>query len=74
MNEMEQKTCVRFPEARESDHDRIRIVKEEECYSFVGRQGSTQDVRLGNGCHHRSTILHELMHALGFVHEHSRRS
>ena len=74
MTEMEEKTCIRFRQVKESDSDRIRIVKERHCGSHVGRQGSVQDLSLGDGCLSRRIILHELMHALGFVHEQSRGS
>lgn len=46
------------------------------CWSPVGRQywmtGVGQELSVGNGCNHKGTILHELMHALGFWHEQSR--
>ena len=42
------------------------------CYSFIGRQGGQQDLSLGRGCGSLGTVLHEIMHALGFFHEQSR--
>jgi hypothetical protein len=44
---------------------------EEHCFSYVGRVGGTQPVFISAKCdwHH---IVHEVLHALGFVHEHSR--
>ena len=38
----------------------------------MGRRGGPQDVSIGNGCESQGTIIHELMHALGFWHEHTR--
>jgi len=42
------------------------------CYSNVGRRGGRQEVSLGPGCIHLPIVLHELMHAVGIFHEHSR--
>lgn len=42
-----------------------------DCYSYVGRVGGVQSIKLSIGCQ-GPEILHEMMHALGFVHEHSR--
>jgi len=36
---------------------------------YIGRQS---DVTIGNGCERKGTVMHELLHALGFWHEQSR--
>jgi hypothetical protein len=41
------------------------------CSSWVGRQGGSQDITLGNNCSTGNTI-HEICHALGCFHEQSR--
>ena len=38
----------------------------------MGRQGGKQDISIGNGCERKGTILHEIMHSIGFIHEQSR--
>jgi hypothetical protein len=43
----------------------------EHCFSSLGRTGGLQPVSLAKGCQTQE-ILHEMMHALGFVHEQSR--
>ena len=42
------------------------------CSSWIGHVQDTQDITLGNGCNNRGTIAHEIMHLLGFYHEHTR--
>ena len=71
MDEIEEKTCVRFYKARETDHDRIRIIPLGCAYS-IGRQGGTQNLTLDRGCSTNGQILRRLMFILGFIPEHSR--
>lgn len=43
------------------------------CWSTIGRDGGQQVVSLSvDGCLDHGVILHELLHALGFHHEHTR--
>lgn len=43
----------------------------ENCYSLLGRVGGMQPIKLAEGCHSQE-IMHEIMHAIGFIHEQSR--
>ncbi|MFC9328080.1 M12 family metallopeptidase [Kitasatospora sp. NPDC057015] len=71
MHEIESNSCVRFVRA-EQQRDWIHFVRGEGCYSYVGVIGGRQNFSLGEGCDWHGTVLHELMHALGFFHEHMR--
>lgn len=42
------------------------------CKSHIGKKGGKQLLSLGSGCKNRGHVTHELMHALGFFHEHTR--
>jgi hypothetical protein len=58
-------TCIRFVEAIYRDF--ILIYSGEGCFSNLGRVGGQQDLSLKkNGCMSQGTIVHELIHALGF--------
>ncbi|CAB5363584.1 unnamed protein product [Rhizophagus irregularis] len=54
--------------------DYVKIVDKGGYWSFVGRQGKGQELSvtkdLQNYPHPEGNIVHELMHALGFFHEH----
>ena len=72
--------CLKFRPASIDDRHYIEILEEnpEQCYALVGRVG-TGPVKLNLGrerkpknCFEsRVTIQHELMHTLGFYHEHA---
>ena len=66
-----EKTCIQF-KGRTTESDYISIIRGGGCYSYVGLQGGSQDVSIGNGCARSVIVLHELMHAAGFLHEQSR--
>ena len=38
----------------------------------MGRRGGRQNITVGEGCTREGTILHEMMHAIGIIHEQSR--
>lgn len=73
--EYENKTCLTF-KPRTGEDLFVKFVHEKGCWSSVGRQfwmtGVGQKLSLGKGCNHKGTIMHELMHAIGFWHEQSR--
>lgn len=67
-------TCLRFvPYTGQQDYIVIQS-KNTGCWSSVGRMGGRQEVNLQvPGCvSKKGTVLHELLHAIGFMHEQSR--
>lgn len=74
MNAFHRWTCIRFVKRNPSIHtDYVLIGGTDGCYSEVGRSGGQQIVSLGSGCSFRGIAIHELLHAVGFWHEHMRQ-
>ncbi|XP_023242949.1 astacin-like metalloprotease toxin 5 [Centruroides sculpturatus] len=73
MNHINQQTggCISFNE-RQFETDFIRFINADGCYSNIGRVGGSQPLSLGKGCEYVGTIVHEILHALGFYHEQNR--
>ncbi|XP_014208542.1 zinc metalloproteinase nas-13-like [Copidosoma floridanum] len=68
-------TCVKFKPYAGEESDYLRITAGKTgCWSSVGRMGGRQDLNLQvPGCVARKgTVIHELMHVVGFLHEQSR--
>lgn len=75
MNDYHKQTCVRFKPYTGEESDYVRITAGNSgCWSSVGKVGGKQDVNLQiPGCvTKKGTVIHELMHAVGFLHEQSR--
>ncbi|XP_065090073.1 seminal metalloprotease 1-like [Ochlerotatus camptorhynchus] len=79
IKDIERISCVRFvlraPGSTVQDYVRI-TGSDSGCFSYVGRRTGEQQLNLepaspGSGCFRHGTILHELIHALGFYHMHS---
>lgn len=56
---------------RSGEADYVRFVVGTGCSSAIGRQGGEQTINLAGGCTTGNTA-HEILHALGMYHEHTR--
>lgn len=65
------KKCIDF-QPRTSQAAYIQFSYGSGCHTPVGYHGRRSDVTLGNGCLRKGTVMHEVLHALGFWHEQSR--
>ncbi|XP_071480298.1 zinc metalloproteinase nas-14-like [Diadema antillarum] len=72
MQRFHEMTCIRF-RPRTIERDYILFTQSLGCWSMVGRTGGRQKISLSGTCRgSRGVIMHELMHAIGFRHEHNR--
>jgi len=70
MKEWENKTDIQFYE-RTNEENYIHFIKADGCWSYVGMQGNKQEIGIGNWGK-TGNMVHEIGHALGLIHEHSR--
>ncbi|XP_055952664.1 zinc metalloproteinase nas-6-like [Argiope bruennichi] len=70
MEEIESYSCIRFvPRRRQKCF--LTLTKKDGCW-FEGYGECRPRISLGIGCTEYGTILHELLHAIGFPHEQNR--
>ncbi|XP_078489165.1 zinc metalloproteinase nas-6-like [Ciona intestinalis] len=74
IDEINDNTCLQFLPRKSNDSKEhyIRFEWDEVCSSAVGKTGGAQEVILSQECSTKGGVLHELMHTLGFLHEHNR--
>jgi hypothetical protein len=66
------KTEIRLvPRTNEKDYVYFKENGDKDCSSFVGRKGGKQSINVPDWCG-KGSLIHEIMHALGFYHEQSR--
>ncbi len=69
-NAVSNTTGITFVE-RTNQSDYLNVVERDGCYSYLGFTGGAQELSLGTGCY-REAAIHELGHAIGLMHEHTR--
>ncbi|HVH43560.1 MAG TPA: M12 family metallopeptidase [Labilithrix sp.] len=69
----ESKTGIRLVQ-RTNEADYLRVVDDPEfgCYSYYGRLGGMQKLSLTKECSNAAAAVHEIGHAVGLWHEHTR--
>uniref|UniRef100_UPI00358E316F hatching enzyme 1.2-like n=1 Tax=Myxine glutinosa TaxID=7769 RepID=UPI00358E316F len=73
LSELHEKTCLRFSE-RNDESNFLHVTDKSGCFSSIGRRahGETVVSLSRRGCVIKSIVQHELLHAVGFYHEHVR--
>nr|Q21179.1 RecName: Full=Zinc metalloproteinase nas-18; AltName: Full=Nematode astacin 18; Flags: Precursor [Caenorhabditis elegans] len=71
MNFISSQTCVTFEENC-SIPNRVQLVNGKGCSSYIGMNNIVQHLTFNDTCIDFGTAVHELMHALGVIHTHSR--
>lgn len=69
--EFHQKTSIRFVNYQDEKDAVVFLYEPDTCASHVGRIGGHQPILVSESCG-RAEVVHELMHTLGFIHEHQR--
>ena len=67
-------SCVTFVPALPGSVNFVTIINGADCSSDLGMKGGEPHIYLNSGCFDNGLVtpVHELLHTLGFVHEHTR--
>lgn len=68
---LEEQTNIEFINEIGPDGSYVEFYPSSGCSSYIGKRGGKQSIYVGDGCS-AGNIMHEIMHALGFLHEQSR--
>lgn len=78
IQEYKTRSCVDWTETTDTSQYHVEFIKGQGCYSYIGdasgflaSQGK-QPISIGNGCAFKGTVIHEMLHCMGFFHEQSR--
>lgn len=71
MDYFHRETSIRFVPHKDQKDALVFVPSQELCASYLGRIGGGQPIFINEKCGMHE-VMHELMHALGFVHEQSR--
>jgi len=72
MNHISSNSCIRFRQYYNGAPSYVHFQRLNGCFSHVGKTGGGQPLSLGPGCERVGIAIHEILHALGFHHHHSR--
>lgn len=70
INEINSKTNLNLIPKKRRDKNYVTFISSSDCSSWVGMIGGMQGVNIGD-CS-KGSIMHEILHAAGFYHEHTR--
>jgi hypothetical protein len=70
----ERNTCIRWVRKQDNEKDWVWFTRRQNgCFSMgIGKISGKNQVNLGTGCFTLATVIHEMMHRIGFIHEQSR--
>nr|XP_039270237.1 zinc metalloproteinase nas-6-like isoform X2 [Styela clava] len=71
IEEIESKTCIRLKK-KNNEENYIEFKVGRGCWSDVGMHQGANQISIGRGCSNKGIVVHEIMHSIGFWHEHSR--